>query len=302
MKTSTISIGIPSYNEAHTITTLLDSIQGQMLPKQMAIKEIIVSDCSTDKTPFIVNSYKYRLPIKLFHHTSRMGLNYAANEIFKNASSDFIVYVNADTKLHPKFVAKLTLPLIRWPKVGLASATMIPLMKPRNIVQKGSSFGAFLLSDIRKELGKLVFHGRAFAIRANFAKKTELLQGILDQDTFLCYACFDAGLACLYIDDAICYYMPPSSLRDFVLPNRLYSAGLRQLFKYRPEWFRKYALTQLFGKDVLRVFLRALLHDPVGGLTWAGLKLAERFYPLENSAVAVFKPQAASTKVFSAGC
>lgn len=293
----TISVGIPTYNEKNTITFLLDSIIKQTLPKHLIIKEVIVSDCSKDETPMLVERYKDKLPIRLFHHSSRMGLNYAINEIFQNASSDFIIYVNADTKLHSQCITRLILPLVNRPSLGLTSANMVPLVKSCNLIQKGCTFGAFLLSDIRKNLGKLVFHGRAFAIRSTLAKKIKIPSNVMDQDTFLCYACFDRGFACEYIHDAICYYIPPSSIRDFVLPNRIYSAGLKQLHLYKPEWFKKYELTRLFDKDLFRIYMRNMFHDPIGGFIWTSLKIVEMFYPIKNSDVAVLKPQAKTTKV-----
>ena len=70
-----ISIGIISYNEEKNIVNLLNSIKCQYLGK-FFIKEIIISDDSNDKTPFLIKEFikkNHQLLIRLFNNNERRG-------------------------------------------------------------------------------------------------------------------------------------------------------------------------------------------------------------------------------------
>ena len=71
-----ITIGIPSYNEEISIRNLLEVLEMQVTDSKHTIREIIISDDSTDATPDIVNDFarKYKLNITLIHHNKRRGL------------------------------------------------------------------------------------------------------------------------------------------------------------------------------------------------------------------------------------
>ena len=52
-----LSVIIPSYNEANTISILLDKVQNTQLVEQIDKEIIIVNDCSKDYTVLFVEKY-----------------------------------------------------------------------------------------------------------------------------------------------------------------------------------------------------------------------------------------------------
>jgi cellulose synthase/poly-beta-1,6-N-acetylglucosamine synthase-like glycosyltransferase len=93
-----VTIGIPSYNEEGNITNLLKSIFSSNIDKNL-IKEVIISDDSTDSTPQLIQNFKERNPslnVKLYHHDVRRGTAAAWNEIFKEAMEKIIILFDAD--------------------------------------------------------------------------------------------------------------------------------------------------------------------------------------------------------------
>ncbi len=70
-----ITIGIPSYNEEGNITNLLKSIISSNI-NGILVKEVIISDDSTDSTPQLVEDFikQNRLQnITVYHHGIRRG-------------------------------------------------------------------------------------------------------------------------------------------------------------------------------------------------------------------------------------
>lgn len=95
-----ISIIIPTYNEEKTITKKLDNTLSLDYPKENL--EIVIIDCSDDKTMDIITEYfKRRKDVKLvlYHEDERKGVAYADNKGFSLASGDIIVRTDSDVTL-----------------------------------------------------------------------------------------------------------------------------------------------------------------------------------------------------------
>ncbi|MFQ6134803.1 MAG: glycosyltransferase, partial [Nitrososphaerales archaeon] len=94
-KTHSVSIGIPCYNESQNITHLLESIRNQRFKHGCRIKEVIISDDSSDDTPTLIRRHfdktNPHYSLKLFHHKVRRGEASALNEIMMEADGDFLV-------------------------------------------------------------------------------------------------------------------------------------------------------------------------------------------------------------------
>jgi glycosyltransferase involved in cell wall biosynthesis len=95
----TVSIGIPSYNEANNLRLLLDRIFSDNDDTTFRTIEIIISDDSTDETPNIVQQYleiNHKCKIRFYHHDHRRGAANAWNEIMSHANGNVIVMYEAD--------------------------------------------------------------------------------------------------------------------------------------------------------------------------------------------------------------
>src|SRR5689334_14553229 len=77
-----VSIFLPTFNEEDNIAKKHDNIMGQTYP----IREILVYDCSEDKTQDIDENYSEKFPlIKHIKHPTRIGMARTLNDAFKPA-------------------------------------------------------------------------------------------------------------------------------------------------------------------------------------------------------------------------
>jgi cellulose synthase/poly-beta-1,6-N-acetylglucosamine synthase-like glycosyltransferase len=90
----TVSIFLPTYNEAEFIEKKLDDLISQTYQPI----EILVYDCSTDATPLLVEEYKRKIPIiNLIRQPVRMGMARTLNQAFKDARGEIFIKTDCDS-------------------------------------------------------------------------------------------------------------------------------------------------------------------------------------------------------------
>ena len=113
IKTPSLSVVIPVFNEHKTIEQIFDRVYNNQLVSEI----ILVDDCSTDGTfEIIENIVKKELPnkkieIKIFQNKKNMGKGGALRSGFKLATSEVIVIQDADLEYNPKEYSNLILPI-----------------------------------------------------------------------------------------------------------------------------------------------------------------------------------------------
>jgi glycosyltransferase involved in cell wall biosynthesis len=128
-----VTIGICVKNGSKVIREAIDSILKQDYPHEL-MEVIFVDDGSKDGTLSIINKRVPDMDIKtqVFHHEWR-GLGFSRNVIVKNASGDYIVWVDSDMELPADHVRKQVEFMQQNPKVGIAKAKY-GLIKGENLV------------------------------------------------------------------------------------------------------------------------------------------------------------------------
>src|SRR6266567_1694371 len=100
MKKTTLTIGIPAYNEEQNIEGFLRSLFEQKLHAVTLEEVLVYSDSSTDKTNTIVHKLKKTYPkIKLIQGKSKKGKYRRVNELFHKNKSEALVILDADIAL-----------------------------------------------------------------------------------------------------------------------------------------------------------------------------------------------------------
>ena len=113
IKTPSLSVVIPVFNEHKTIEQIFDRVYNNELVSEI----ILVDDCSTDGTfEIIQNIVKKELPnrrieIKIYQNKKNMGKGSALRSGFKLATSEVIVIQDADLEYNPKEYSNLILPI-----------------------------------------------------------------------------------------------------------------------------------------------------------------------------------------------
>lgn len=99
----TVSIVLPTYNEADIVETKLDGLLSLDYPMEKV--EVVVVDSSTDQTRKIVRSFfaDHEAPeLVLLEEDERRGLAPALNDAYAAASNEMVVKTDCDSKLTPE--------------------------------------------------------------------------------------------------------------------------------------------------------------------------------------------------------
>lgn len=95
-----LSVVIPAYNEERFIATLVERVTAVRLDDLGFSREVIVvDDCSTDRTPEIVEAIP---DVRLVRHATNTGKGGAVRSGIAAASGDFVMIQDADLEYDPQ--------------------------------------------------------------------------------------------------------------------------------------------------------------------------------------------------------
>lgn len=256
-----LTVGIPAYNEEHNISNLLRSVERDA---GGLVGEIIVSDDSSDGTPFLVEQFAKKSSIPVIHliHPKRRGAAAAWNEIFQRSSGDAIVLYDADTLPSQGCTAGLAANISGG--IALCASNSQPV-RTRGVAGRASTFISNWLRVVRKtRLSQYTVMGRGLAIDSAVAKRITIPANMIAIDLYLQCAVMEMGLGVAYNDDAVVYFRPAESMQD------LASQVLRAVNGHRQV---KEHIERLGVGLPLHVALaqtaRTVLADPIGAASVA---------------------------------
>lgn len=148
-----VSIIIPTYNRAHSITYTLDSFLTQDYPEEQY--EIIVCDNnSTDNVKEVVLDYveKYGENRIKYMFEGRQGVHYARNSAAKTAKGD-ILYFTDDDMLAKEDLLKELIPIFNYnSRIGCATGKVLPKWEtePPKWIKKYCTNSLLSLNDLGK--------------------------------------------------------------------------------------------------------------------------------------------------------
>src|SRR5205085_420129 len=124
---TTVTIGIPAFNEEANIRRLLKTLFEQHETNFIIEKILVASDNSSDKTNEIVRSFSDERMV-LLKNKKRRGQIFSQNKIFAKSSSDIVILLEADTYPQSlRYIHEMVQPIIRNAKVGLVHGNVRPL-------------------------------------------------------------------------------------------------------------------------------------------------------------------------------
>lgn len=97
-----VSVVIPCYNQGHFLSEAVESVLGSTYEN---IEVVVVNDGSTNLDSIEILE-KFSMPKTKIIHQENKGLAEARNTAIRNANGKYILPLDADDKIAPKFIAK----------------------------------------------------------------------------------------------------------------------------------------------------------------------------------------------------
>jgi glycosyltransferase involved in cell wall biosynthesis len=264
-----VTVGIPSFNEEKNILNLLQSVIKQK-SEHFEICEIIISDDSSDDTARLIEEFATdnspQASIRCLHHSSRMGVGNAWNEIFQNAKGEVIVMYDGDVIPNKDSIHEMLSVLDG--RIALTISNSEPT-KSVSVAGRAATYVSSWLRSVRnKRLSQYTAIGRGLSIRANIAKQIVIPSDIISVDLYLECKVLEFNLGITYNDRSVVYFCPPGTIADFN------SQVLRSLIGHKQirHCIEKFNI-RLPLEVALRQTVRVFLSDPLGALAVAGCYL-----------------------------
>ena len=223
---SNLTVLVPAYNEAETISDTLRSLQRQTLP---ADEVIVIDDCSTDKTAEIARAFGVTVVCPPTNTGTKAGAqNYALGMV----KTQFTMAIDADTTLAPDAIEKL-MPALAGDKVCAACGMVLPRYV-KTVWERGRYVEYLFAFSFYKPIQDyydrpLISSGcfsayRTDALRENGGWSTRTMA----EDMDLTWSFYQAGHGVRFIPEAVCYPVEPHDYSFMRKQLRRWSHGFVQ--------------------------------------------------------------------------
>jgi glycosyltransferase involved in cell wall biosynthesis len=218
MKKSTLTIGIPAFNEEANIGYLLEDLSEQKVTLVKLVEIIIVSDGSTDNTVQLARQVKLPKNIKLMvvQHKVRKGRAERQNEIMKMSQSDILVLLDADVLLRKSnFIDQLIKPIITH-QSELTSARVREIEEESyfgKVLQASMDFKRSMFEKVNKGNNLYTCHGRARAFAKVLYKNITFRESI-GEDAYSYLYAVSCGFTYQFVKSAEVFYKLPGTFAD----------------------------------------------------------------------------------------
>ncbi len=109
-----LSVIVPVYNEQDHVDQLLQRVTAvDLQPLGLSMEIIVVDDCSTDRTPYVLKNWKDRGSIILLKHSKNRGKGAALRTGFGHAKGEIVLVQDSDLEYDPNEYTKLLNPIVQ---------------------------------------------------------------------------------------------------------------------------------------------------------------------------------------------
>ena len=233
-KKTTISIGIPAYNEEKTIHKLLKALLAQSL-SGFTLQEIIVfSDGSTDKTVKKAKSVSDK-KVRIIDQSAREGKSACMQKIINIFKGDILILIDADVTILDKHLLQKVIENANMKKTGLVTVTATPL-NAASVFARGVIAGVDVVNEVSKYWNDgnnyLSFRGCFMAMSREFAKNISIPASLVNNDAYVYFMAKKRGYSPRYLTNAEVYYYPPLDFVDHIKQSSRYQGSFNELEQY----------------------------------------------------------------------
>ena len=281
---TTISIGIPAYNEQENIGYLLDDLLSQHL-SHLSLRQILVySDGSQDNTENIVSQYSAIHPqIKLISGSKRQGIGHGLNRLFKNMDSDIGIILNADIRINDKdFIKKITQPIVRL-GIDLTSCPIVSI-KTKGLIEAVLRYGETVKNKIILNTNSrdhiYLCHGPARAFSRHLYHRLNFPHSFGD-DMYSYLFAQQHHYRFLYVPNTEVLYRLPSNFKDYLHQGQRFRQSIKIMTEVFPPQFIK-SQFHLPQSHSLLTILSQIILNPFYILSYLILVGLSQLNPLEK--------------------
>lgn len=130
---SKVSIVMPVLNGKRFIGEAIQSIAAQTYPNY---ELLVVDDGSSDETPELVSVLAGKMDLKYIRHESRRGIASSMNDGVRNASGDFIAFLDHDDAWFPEFLETQVVYLEQHPEVAMVHSDFQTIDADGNVLEQ----------------------------------------------------------------------------------------------------------------------------------------------------------------------
>jgi len=261
-----ISIGIPAYNEAQVIATLLRALIRQQQEK-WTLKEILVfSDGSTDGTEGVAaigNSL-----VRVLHDPVRRGQQVRQNQILETYAGDVLVILEADVLPYNDATIEELVEALRYGEeknVAMAVGETV-ILPPKTFLEKVLFWNSIVKKRMFNEWrsGDNIYSSGGQAMKALTRVFTEKLRWPehVPEDAYTYLYLKKIGMSMVKNKKALVYMKNVTTVRNRLKQNRKFVSGRRALKRYfKPSTVRAaYALPRTL---ILKHVGKACVEKPI---------------------------------------
>lgn len=273
---STITVGIPAFNEEANIGYLLEEIGKQRFKGYTLEKIIVSSDASTDATRTIVESINDPR-IVFLDNKKRQGQSARQNQIIEMTDTDVLVLLNADITLDDdSFIEKLVEPVLER-GADLTSSNML-MVEPTSRFEKIIAAGFRLKNNIFERynngLNMYTCHGAARAFSKKLYKTFRFGESV-GEDGYSYLFCKKNGYKFAYVGSAVARIKLPDNIRD-------HQKQSIRFFKSNQAWYAEFgrpfvdAELEIPCSIGIRALIGSLVIEPISILLYLGVLCATK--------------------------
>lgn len=275
-KLSTITIGIPAYNEEVNLRHLIPEIMAQSHQYFKLSKILVISDGSTDETSKLKREFP-QLPLQIIVGRNRKGKPARLNELFGLCKTDGVVVIDADTKLSHGHVLDILLKDLLSSQPVMISGHVEPF-EPNNLIEKIAWAGVGIWTIARSKVPINSLYNCDGMIRV-FSKEVYRhmsFKGNSAEDSYSYLTVVTRGWKFLARKKAIVYYRLPSTFTDYLEQQRRYLTSIDIMsLNFDPQLVKKELLIN--GRMKLSALIEYFSRDPFYTLLYLIFALYVRF-------------------------
>ena len=197
-----ITIIITAYNEERALAAKLENTLALDYPREL-VEIIVASDCSSDETDAITQTYADR-GVKLLRQSQRLGKTAAQNAAVKKARGEIIVFSDATSHYEAGVLQKM-MPNFADPRIGCVAGRLVYVDPSESRVGRGAKsywgYETFLKRQESRACSLIGASGCLYAVRRSAYVP---LYHEACSDFIIATKMVEQGLRTVYEPDAVC--------------------------------------------------------------------------------------------------